>query len=109
MLSHFLKPWSEVPLVLIDTETTGTRPGTDRAVQVGIARFENGVELSKAHDAAADAAAAGHLFYKLMPQIAGREIKTLGHLLLWQRKQEAEDWFRFSDWRAQQPPLPAEG
>jgi DNA polymerase III subunit epsilon len=43
MLKHFSRLWNEVPTVWIDTETTGVRPGVDKAVQVGIARFEGGV------------------------------------------------------------------
>lgn len=42
MLQHFHKLWNKVPTVWIDTETTGIRAGHDRAVQVGIARFEEG-------------------------------------------------------------------
>lgn len=42
MLSFFNRVWSEVPTAWIDTETTGVRAGFDRAVQVGIVRFEGG-------------------------------------------------------------------
>jgi len=42
LVDRFHTPWSEVPLVIIDTETTGPVPGVDRAVQVGFARFERG-------------------------------------------------------------------
>lgn len=35
-------PWRTVPIVWVDFETTGLRPGADRAVEVGIARFEHG-------------------------------------------------------------------
>lgn len=38
----FLAPWNEVPIVFLDFETTGVMPGIDRAVEVGIARFELG-------------------------------------------------------------------
>lgn len=34
--------WDSVPTTWLDTETTGIRPGADRAVQVGLARFEDG-------------------------------------------------------------------
>jgi DNA polymerase-3 subunit epsilon len=34
--------WDAVPLAFIDFETTGLVPGVDRAVEVGIARFERG-------------------------------------------------------------------
>lgn len=38
----FHSPWDAVPLAFIDFETTGLVPGVDRAVEVGIARFEGG-------------------------------------------------------------------
>lgn len=40
MLKHWNTPWRDVPIVVIDTETTGIRPGIDRAVQVALVRFE---------------------------------------------------------------------
>lgn len=43
LLQFFNRPWQEVPTIWIDTETTGLRPGIDRAVQVGLARFESGL------------------------------------------------------------------
>jgi DNA polymerase III epsilon subunit-like protein len=42
MMEFFRLPWRDVPMVWIDTETTGTRPGIDRAVEVAFARFERG-------------------------------------------------------------------
>lgn len=36
----FNRQWNEVPIVVLDTETTGRDPGYDRAVSVGFARFE---------------------------------------------------------------------
>lgn len=33
--------WHEIPIVLLDFETTGLKPGIDRVVEVGLARFEN--------------------------------------------------------------------
>lgn len=38
----YYAPWLTVPFAVIDFETTGLRPGLDRAVEVGIARFEQG-------------------------------------------------------------------
>lgn len=38
----FLAPWNAVPIVFVDFETTGIQPGRDRAVEVGLARFEGG-------------------------------------------------------------------
>jgi DNA polymerase III subunit epsilon len=46
MLRFFNQQWDTVPLVVIDTETTGMHRGRDRAVQVGIARFENGAMVA---------------------------------------------------------------
>jgi len=43
MLKLFNKPWSECVVTTIDFETTGLRPGIDRVVQAGLARFEKGV------------------------------------------------------------------
>lgn len=42
MNAWFRRPWPTVPTVWVDTETTGRRPGMDKAVQVGFARFEGG-------------------------------------------------------------------
>jgi DNA polymerase-3 subunit epsilon len=219
MLELFSLPWHQVPIVFIDTETTGTRPGIDRAVQLGIARFEggccvdgyeclvnpgipipteatsihgitdekvsgapsiddvfaardgvkklvrgaqpaaynapfdrnfvppfgddwtwpwldtlslvrfldrfergkgrhkleaackrHGVELANAHSAGDDARAAGELFYvvaRKAPSIG--EFITMGELLRRQRRAEADEWFRFNDWLARQPPPLEEG
>jgi len=38
----YLARWDSVPIVVLDFETTGVRPGIDRAVEVGLARFEGG-------------------------------------------------------------------
>lgn len=45
MIHLFNKPWNEVPTVWLDTETTGTVPGIDAAVQVALVRFEKGVPV----------------------------------------------------------------
>jgi DNA polymerase-3 subunit epsilon len=45
VIRYFNTPWHDVPVVVLDTETTGVHPGNDRAVQVGIVRFERGVEV----------------------------------------------------------------
>lgn len=43
MIKFFNALWTDVPLVVLDTETTGKQPGADRTVSFGLARFENGV------------------------------------------------------------------
>lgn len=47
MLKHFNDPWESVPVVVVDTETTGKMPGVDQTVQVGLARFESGKLVSR--------------------------------------------------------------
>lgn len=42
MIKFFNQRWDTVPIVVIDTETTGLRLGRDKAVSVGLVRFENG-------------------------------------------------------------------
>lgn len=42
MIRYSNTPWRDVPTVWIDTETTGTRPGVDRVVQIGVCRIERG-------------------------------------------------------------------
>lgn len=42
MQTLFAKPLPECAIVTVDFETTGLRPGIDRVVQVGLARFESG-------------------------------------------------------------------
>lgn len=48
MLAYFNQQWDTVPLCVIDTETTGKRPGYDRACQVGFVRYEGGKEVGAA-------------------------------------------------------------
>lgn len=43
----YLAQWHSVPIAVVDFETTGVRPGIDRAVEVGIARFEGGVLVTQ--------------------------------------------------------------
>lgn len=213
LMQQFNQLWYEVPTVWLDTETTGTRPGFDRCVQLGIVRFEgcepvgsfstlinpgmpipveaiqihgiaddmvqgaptisevfahprviqllegaqpgayNGpfdkhfvppfgedwtwpwldalslvrkvdrfakgpgrhkleatckrhdIVLDKAHDASADAKAAGQLFYKLGKKTFPQRYK-MGEALGWQRRTEAEEWIRFYSWLSVQPPRP---
>ena len=67
----------------------------------------HGITLAKAHDAGADAKAAGELFFKIMAdqQANGTEFETLGDLLAWLETRRIDEWHRFTDWLSQQPPL----
>lgn len=63
-----------------------------------------GVALPNAHNAEADATAAGELFYKLGAE-RFPEGYTLGQVLGWQRRCEAVEWQRHMEWRARLPPI----
>lgn len=41
-LKLFTSRWDQIPMVFLDTETTGIDPVTDRAVEVALVRFEGG-------------------------------------------------------------------
>src|SRR5687767_9725642 len=47
MIQFFTKLWNGVPIVALDTETTGLRAGYDRAVQVALVRFEGGAAVGE--------------------------------------------------------------
>ena len=214
MLKYFNLPWDSVPIVVLDTETTGLAVGKDKAVSVALVRFENGarvgsfssflnpgfpipeaataihkitdaavanapsiadlfadarvtalldgaqpaayngpfdrhfvppfgddwtwpwldalslvrkvdrfakgagrhkleatcrrhgIALDNAHDAEGDACAAGELLFKLGRETFPKDY-TLGQALGWQRRAEAEEWFRFNEWLSRQPPREA--
>lgn len=63
----------------------------------------HGIDLIGAHDATADATAAGKLLYKLGRQEFPK-VYSLGQALSWQRRSEAEEWARFMGWLSTQPP-----
>lgn len=50
MIKFFNMPWHMVPIVAIDTETTGIKAGVDRAVSCALVRFEGGNAVAS-HDA----------------------------------------------------------
>lgn len=61
------------------------------------------IEL-QAHNAESDARACGEAFMKVVPMAAVRRgISTLGELLAWTMREQAEDWFRFQTWLSKQP------
>lgn len=212
MLSLFNRAWEEVPIVVIDVETTGVVPGVDAAVQVALVRFEKrkvvgrfsalvnpkrtipmgataihgvtdkdvksapsidalfalvssaheildgaqpaaynapfdqrfvparvfddwtwpwldplvavravdrfvrgegrhklsaacarrGIALEKAHDAAADAEATGHLLYHVLSEVPAIVDQSLGSVLAWQMRTAADQWADFNVWRSNQ-------
>lgn len=70
-----------------------------------------GIKVAKAHDASADAEAAGRLFYKVVPEYLQSEDAPervgLGELLRQQRVIDANEGYRFLEWLSKQPPREA--
>lgn len=70
----------------------------------------HGITLTSAHNAESDARAAGEVFYRLMPDAWKQNglggLATLGNVLQWTRREEANAWFNFHSWLSRQPPLP---
>lgn len=64
----------------------------------------HGITLTDAHDALADARAAGELLFKIGLEFFPKGY-TLGQALGWCRRAEAVEWFRFNDWLSKQPPM----
>ncbi len=67
----------------------------------------HGIDLTKAHDAGADAVAAGALLHKLVRDLEKTDFKgppILGELLRFQRALECDEWWRFCSWLSKQPP-----
>lgn len=95
-------PWLDALSLVRKVDRYAKGPGRHK---LGACCERHGVELPKAHDASSDAQAAGRLFYKL-----GRaefpKGYTMGQVLGWQRRTEAEEWIRFYGWLSQQPPRP---
>jgi DNA polymerase III subunit epsilon len=76
--------------------------------QLGVTAQRHGIPLAAAHDAGADAEAAGRLFYKLAASGSGwASTVSLGDVLRDQRVAEAEQWADFQGWLAKQPPQAA--
>lgn len=97
-------PWVD-PLTLIRKVDRYVRGAGKQKLAAACER--HGVTLLSAHSAAADAEAAGQLFYK----IGRREFPeryTMGQLLSWQQRAEAAEWERFWSWRASAPPRDAQ-
>lgn len=94
-------PWID-PLVLVRKLNRYASGKGRHKLSVSCAR--HGIVLTDAHDAKADAIAAGELFYKLGWSAFPKEY-TMGRLLAWQQQQAIQEWTRFNTWLAAQPPL----
>lgn len=98
-------PWADC-LTLVRTVDRFARGKGRHRLEVSCER--HGIALPKAHDAGADAKAAGELFFRLMGELQenGTEVETLGDLLAWLEERRIDEWHRFTDWLSQQPPMP---
>jgi DNA polymerase III subunit epsilon len=92
-------PWLDVLSLVRVVDRYARGSGRHR---LSVAAERHGIVLSNAHDALADAKAAGELLFKLGPGHYGKS--TLGQVLRDQRIAEANDWHRFCDWVVKQPP-----
>ncbi len=75
--------------------------------KLGAACERRGITIDRAHDAASDAAAAGVLFYRIVPEGIDEDpiaVWTVGEILRRQREADTAEWFRFVDWLSRQPP-----
>lgn len=93
-------PWADALSLVRKVDRFERGKGRHR---LGAACARHGIELAEAHSAGADARAAGELFYKLGRQTFPKHY-TMGQLLIWQRREEAEEWGRFMTWLSAQPP-----
>jgi hypothetical protein len=64
-----------------------------------------GIPLVGAHDAAADAEATGRLLYHVFSEVPAILDRSLGTVLAWQRRTEADQWADYNVWRSKQPEI----
>lgn len=106
-LADWSWPWIDT-LTLVRTVDRFARGAGRHKLSAACER--HGVLLENAHSAEDDAKAAGHLFHVLIPKMAWAGVAphrepSLGHVLTWMRKQEADQWADFQGWLANQLPL----
>ena len=92
-------PWLD-PLVAVRAVDRFVR-GEGRH-QLSAACARRGISLIGAHDAGADAEATGHLLYHVLSEVPAVVDQSLGTVLAWQRRTEADQWAGFNVWRSKQ-------
>lgn len=95
-------PWLD-PFPIIQHVDEFVKGKKRHTLEVSCARHD--VELLDAHNAEADARAAGQLLYKVAPRVY--HDWSLGDALYWQLTQEANRWHNFMGWLSKQPPREA--
>lgn len=94
-------PWLDPMIYMRVHDKYGARGKGNGTLEAAAAR--HGIKLEKAHDAGADAVAAGELMYLLIGfgDLTSMRMATLGQLLEFTAKARASDWFRFARWCAE--------
>lgn len=92
-------PWLD-PLVAVRAVDRFVRGEGRHKLEAACAR--RGIPLVGAHDAAADAEATGHLLYHVLSEVPAIVDQSLGTVLAWQRRTEADQWADFNVWRSKQ-------
>lgn len=92
-------PWLD-PLVAVRAVDRYVRGEGRHKLSAACAR--RGIPLVGAHDAAADAEATGRLLYHVLSEVPAILDQSLGTVLAWQRREEADQWANFNDWRVKQ-------
>lgn len=92
-------PWLD-PLVAVRAVDRFVRGEGRHKLSAACAR--RGIPLVGAHDAAADAEATGRLLYHVLSEVPQVVDQSLGTVLAWQRRTEADQWADFNDWRVRQ-------
>ena len=92
-------PWLD-PLVAVRAVDRYVRGEGRHKLSEACAR--RGIVLVGAHDAAADAEATGYLLYHVLSEVPAIVDQSLGTVLAWQRRAEADQWADYNVWRCKQ-------
>lgn len=95
-------PWLDILALVRHVDAYAKGPGRHK-LEASCAR--HGVELKIAHNAEADAIAAGELMFKLIPKVfdGTHDREPVGDVLYWCRQSANNEWHRFHSWLAKQP------
>lgn len=98
-------PWLD-PLVAVRAVDRYVKGEGRHKLSAACAR--RGIPLIGAHDAAADAEATGRLLYHVLSEVPAILDQSLGTVLAWQRRTEADQWADYNVWRSKQPEVEVE-
>lgn len=104
-LEDWTWPWLD-PLVAVRAVDRYARGAGRHKLSAACTR--RGIPLVGAHDAAADAEATGRLLYHVLSEVPQIVDQSLGTVLAWQRRTEADQWADFNKWRSEQHEAEAE-